>query len=44
MSKRPWLSAPSITCSPDTPLEVSAIVLFRSVVGAGLLVVGSIRL
>src|SRR6266566_4552314 len=43
MSTRPSLSARSITCSPDTPLEVSAIVLFLSVVGAGLLVVGLIR-
>jgi hypothetical protein len=29
---------------PDTPLEVSAIVLFLSVVGAGLLVVGLISM
>ena len=41
MSTRPSLSARSITCSPDTSLEVSAIVLFLTVVGAGLLVVDS---
>ena len=42
MSTRPSLSARSITRSPDIPLEVSAIVFFLSVVGAGLLVVGLI--